>query len=134
MDRGEHLSHIEKQLILYSKNHFRTFDYQHDLKYFAAELYGLGIDQVQQYSVVNMVIDLYQKLINLGYLEMNLKRFLNDIFRLVYRERNEQKASWDDVILHMLIEIQGMQVRNIKGLEDLELGKPDLSILSITTS
>jgi predicted aldo/keto reductase-like oxidoreductase len=70
------LHKIEKQLILYTKGHFKRIKYEQDLKYFAAELYALSPEQVEWYSISHMVTDVYQKLVDHGLISFNLKNFL----------------------------------------------------------
>lgn len=123
------LHEVEKQLILYTKGHFKQVNYQEDLKYFAAKLYNLPPKHVELYSIVNMVIDLYQELIDNGYLKFNFKTFMNDIFKRAYREQNKREVNWNIIIREMLAEIQGMQVNNLTDKEDLELGEVNLSLI-----
>jgi hypothetical protein len=120
------LHKIEKQLILYTKGHFKQINYQEDLKYFAAELYGLEPERVEWYSIINMVNDVYQTLIDKGLIDFNLKNFLSDTFRRAYREESIMDVTWKIVVREMLGEIQGMQVQGT----GLELGKADLSLIS----
>lgn len=121
------LYEIEKQLILYTKCHFKRIDYKNDLKNFAAELYGLSPEQVELYSISNMVTDLYQKLANNGLITFNLKKFLSDTFRRAFREENKREIDWNIINREMLVEIQGMRIQGTI-LED-GLGKADLSLL-----
>ena len=123
------LYHYEKQLILYTKNHFKRIDYDRDLKYFAAEHYGLSLESTDDYNVLHMVIDLYQKLIDNDYKGFKIERFISDSFRRSRRERDSNEVSYDDILRQMLSEIQCMQVRGYSDKEDLELGEADLSIL-----
>lgn len=119
------LHEVEKQVILYSKGHFKQINYQQDLKYFAAELYDLNPEQVELYSIVNMVTDIYQTLVGNGLIDFNFKNFLSWTFRRAYRETSKNEVSWNIVLREMLAQIQGMQVLGT----GLELGKADLSII-----
>lgn len=122
------LHEIEKQLILYTKGHFGKIDYEKDLKYFAAELYGLYPEQVEWYSIFNMTIKLYQKLIDAGLIDFKLINFLSETFRRAYREEYEDKIDWMTVIRQILGEIQGMQVYEGDKIL-IELGNADLSLI-----
>jgi hypothetical protein len=119
------LHYWEKQLILYTKYHFDRLDYDKDLKRFAAELYYLSLEHVEKYGVLHMVVDLYQKLVDNETLSFKLERFISDIFRRSWRERDSREVSYDDVIRQLLAEIQGMQVLGT----GLELGSPDEKML-----
>lgn len=117
------LHNTEKQLILYTKNHFGRIDYEEDLKYFAARLYGLGPEQVGTYLIRSMVIELYQKLIGGGYLSFQLKTFMNDLFKRSWREKGRHEIDHSLLLRELLGDIQGMKVK------DIELGEADKSIL-----
>lgn len=123
------LLYIEKQLILYTKGHFKDLgqmDYATDLKYFASELYGLYPEQVEQRSIFHMVITLYQKLINNGYIRFNLEDYMSNLFKRSWLHYNDgNKISRENVLDQMLAEIQGTSVKG------MDLGKPDLTILTI---
>jgi hypothetical protein len=118
----------EKQLILYTKNHFKRNRSDEDLKYFAAKLYGLDPRQTEKYNVINMVVDLYEKLIAMGLIKFTLNSFLSETFRRAWRQNGNDNVNWDTVISHILAEIQGMQVKD-KEKVFIELGEADLSIL-----
>jgi hypothetical protein len=121
------LHYWKKQLILYTKNHFGRIDYEKDLKRFATELYYLSLEHVEKYSVLHMVVDLYQKLVDNEKIPFNLERFISDIFRRSWRERDSREVSYDDVIRQLLAEIQGMEVLG-KGLD---LGSPNERMLFV---
>jgi hypothetical protein len=118
------LHEYEKQLILYTKGHFKEINYNRDLKYFAAKLYDLYPSQVEQYSIIHMVTHIYQKLVTSGYIRFILPLFLDDIFKRAWRENGNHNASWDTVLNQMLAEIQNTRVQG------LNLGEADISILT----
>ena len=117
------LHYAEKQLILYTKGHFKRIDYYNDLKYFAANLYGLSVEQVDEYNILHMVIDLYEDLVDTRYIKFRLKHFLSDVFKRGFNDTGKNEIKWDNVIRHILAEIQGI------GVDGLELGKADLSLI-----
>jgi hypothetical protein len=119
------LHYWKKQLILYTKNHFGRIDYEKDLKRFAAELYYLSPEHVEKYSVLHMVVDLYQRLVDEGHISFKLEGFISDIFRRSFRERNSREVIYDDVLRQMLAEIQGIVVLGA----NLNLGSPDEKML-----
>jgi hypothetical protein len=119
------LHKIEKQLILYTKGHFNRINYEQDLKYFAAELYALSPERVELYSVSNMVMDVYQKLVDHGLIDFNLKNFLSDTFRRAFREEGKREVDWNIINRQILAQIQGMMVQGT----GLELGDADLSLM-----
>lgn len=123
---GVGLTIIEKQLILYTKGHFTDLgkmDYAEDLKYFAAEAYGLYPKQVEQRSIFHMVITLYQKLIDNGYIRFDLEQYMANLFKRSWLHDNDgNKISRENVLDQMLAEIQGCPVKG------MDLDKADLSI------
>jgi hypothetical protein len=119
------LHYWKKQLILYTKFHFGRIDYEKDLKRFAAELYGQSLEHVEKYSVLHMVVDLYQRLVDDGHISFKLEGFISDIFRRSFRERNSREVNYDDVLRQMLAEIQGIVVLGT----NLNLGSPDEKML-----
>jgi hypothetical protein len=121
------LHYWEKQLILYTKCHYGRIDYENDLKRFAAELYYQSLEHVEQYSVLHMVVNLYQRLVDNEKLPFKLERFISDVFRRSWRERDSREVSYDDVIRQLLAEIQGMEVLG----RGLDLGSPDEKMLLV---
>ncbi|MFS1518587.1 hypothetical protein V1503_19300 [Bacillus sp. SCS-151] len=113
---------IEKQLILYTKGHFKRIDYQNDLKFFAAELYGMYPEQVQKYSINHMVVQLYEKLVNAEYIPFTLQRFLENSFKRAWHD-GKSEIDYDVVLNQILAEIQNTAVKG------MNLGKADLSLL-----
>jgi hypothetical protein len=120
------LNYWEKQLILYVKGHFKRVDYQRDLNHFPANLYGLELEQVEQYSVFSMVVGLYQTLVDDGHIKFTLEGFISDVFkRSLFEREKKNQISYNDIIRQMLGEIQNIKVLG----ENLELGSPDSKLL-----
>ncbi|PLR99585.1 hypothetical protein [Bacillus sp. T33-2] len=118
------LHYWEKQLILYTKNHFPRTDYEKDLKRFPAELYVLSIEHTDDYNVLGMVVRLYQKLVDNGHIRFTLEKFIDNIFRRASFERHKNEVAYVDVLRQMLAEFQGLQVRDGESVI-LDLGKAD---------
>jgi hypothetical protein len=114
----------EKQLILYTKGHFKEIDYSRDLKYFAAEMYDLDPERVEQYSINHIVTNLYQKLVDAGFIEFSLKDFLQDTFKRSWLYYNSRSIDYRVVLEQMLAEIQKIRTHG------LDLGEVDHSILT----
>jgi hypothetical protein len=123
------LHEIEKQLILYTKGHFKRINYDEDLKHFAAKLYGLNTETVELYSIINMVIDTYQALVDLGYINFKIDKFLSDTFRRAWRDESKREVNWNTVLKEMLAEVSCMQVNFEEQSKSLNLGKVDLTII-----
>ncbi|WP_137743334.1 hypothetical protein [Robertmurraya siralis] len=119
------LHYWEKQLILYTKNHFERIDYDKDLKYFPAELYGLHPEQVELYNMLGMVVRLYQKLIDNGHIPFTLERFISENFRRAFRENNKHEISHKHILRQILAEISLIHVLDDKGKRIFELGEID---------
>jgi hypothetical protein len=113
----------EKQLILYTKGHFKEIDYSRDLKYFAAEMYDLDPERVEQYSINHIVTNLYQKLVDAGYIDFSLKDFLQDTFKRSWLYYNSRSIDYRIVLEQMLAEIQKIRTHG------LDLGEADILIL-----
>lgn len=118
------LHYWEKQLILYTKYHYGRIDYNKDLKRFSAELYGLGVENTDNYNVLGMVVRLYQKLVDAGHIRFNLEKYISDIFKRASFERGKKEVSYNDIIHQMLAEFQGLVVHEDEK-EILELGEVD---------
>jgi hypothetical protein len=116
------LNYWEKQLILYVKGHFKRVDYHRDLNHFPANLYGLELEQEEQYSVFGMVVGLYQTLVDDGHIKFTLEVFISDVFkRSLFEREKKNQVSYNDIIRQMLGEIQNIKVLGV----NLDLGKPD---------
>lgn len=115
----------EKQLILYTKGHFKRIDYKKDIKLFPAKLYGLGVDQVDMKNVLHMVVDIYDTLCKNKYIDFNLKTFIHSLLRESAFKGTSHKTNVDDILNMLLAEIQNIPVVS-KGLD---LGKADGELL-----
>jgi hypothetical protein len=119
------LNYWEKQLILYVKGHFKRVDYDKDLNHFPANLYGLELEQVEQYSVFGMVVGVYQSLVDDGRIKFTLETFISDVFkRSLFEREKKNQINYDDILRQMLGEIQSIKVLG----ENLELGSPDTNL------
>jgi hypothetical protein len=127
------LHHVEKQLIKYTKGHFNRMEFNDldDLKYFASKLYYIGLDQIDNRNVYHMVVNLYQELIDAGYITFKLENFLNTMFKRAWFDNDRKEISYNDVIKHILIEFQLLQIKGWDGhLPDIELGENDETIFT----
>lgn len=122
------LNYWEKQIILYTKGHFGKIDRATSLTYFAAEHFGLYPSQVEQYSINYMVTNLYEKLIDGGYIGFDLYSFIHEAFkRQHFHAESTDSVKWGDMLNLMLSDIQGISVRG-EGF-DLNLGAPNKNLL-----
>lgn len=125
------LHYWEKQLILYTKGHYvKNIDYNKDLRHFTANIYGLYFDQVKDYMVQGMVVDLYEKLVNNGLITHSIETFIADIFKRSFYDRGSYEVNRYDIIYYMLGEIQGISVLNV----GLDLGTTDDDLFHIINS
>lgn len=119
------LHYWEKQLILYTKGHFKRIDYKKDLKLFTAKLYGLGLEDVGMQNVLHMVLDVYETLCENGYINFKLKTFIATLLKKSAFKSESNKIDAYDILQELLAEIQGISVlRN-----GLDLGKADRELL-----
>ncbi|MET3505541.1 hypothetical protein [Halalkalibacter oceani] len=99
------LNHFEKQLILYTKGHFGRINYDQDLKYFASELYDIPVNHIDKYNILSMVVDIYQKMIDLKLMEeIKLRKFIGNIFYSAWMV--DGRISKDDLLKRLLSNIQ----------------------------
>lgn len=112
------LTVAEKQLVLYSKNHFKKMELLEDLKVFAGVQYDLYTNQVPPHSVYHMVVCLFFKLIDKGYITTQPKQFIMELFRT-----SEETLDYKDVISKMMVGIQWVKA------DGLNLGRADHLLL-----
>ncbi|MEB9467871.1 hypothetical protein P4J10_14445 [Bacillus cereus] len=111
----------EKQLILYTKGHFKRINYEKDIKHFAANLYGLKLKQVSTDNVLHMVLDIYEKLCLNDYIKFNFKNFISDLFKKSYFTDKGDKVDLSDILNQVLSQIQNIPVVR----SGLDLGEVD---------
>ncbi|WP_437261216.1 hypothetical protein [Bacillus thuringiensis] len=111
----------EKQLILYTKGHFKCINYEKDIKHFAANLYGLKLEQVSTDNVLHMVLDIYEKLCLNDYIKFNFKNFISDLFKKSYFTDKGGKVDLSDILNQVLSQIQNIPVVR----SGLNLGEAD---------
>ncbi|MFJ8528522.1 hypothetical protein [Bacillus sp. NPDC094106] len=119
------LHYWEKQLILYTKGHFKRIDYKKDIKLFTAKLYGLGLEDVGMQNVLHMVLDVYETLCKNGYINFNLKTFIATLLKKSAFKSESNKIDGYDILQELLAEIQNIPVLS-KGLD---LGEADRELL-----
>lgn len=119
------LHYWEKQLILYTKGHFKRIDYKKDLKLFTAKLYGLGLEDVGMQNVLHMVLDVYETLCENGYINFKLKTFIATLLKKTAFKSESNKIDAYDILHELLAEIQGIPVLS----NGLDLGEADRELL-----
>ncbi|WP_257142918.1 MULTISPECIES: hypothetical protein [Bacillus cereus group] len=119
------LHYWEKQLILYTKGHFKRIDYKKDLKLFTAKLYALGLEDVGSKNILHMVLDIYETLCENGYINFNFKTFIFNLLRESSFKSDSHSIDDNDILHKLLAEIQNIPVLS-KGLD---LGEPDSELL-----
>lgn len=119
------LHYWEKQLILYTKGHFKRIDYKKDIKLFTAKLYALGLEDVGSKNVLHMVLDIYNALCENGYINFNFKTFIFSLLRESAFKSEPHKIDDYGILHKLLAEIQNIPVLS-KGLD---LGEPDSELL-----
>ncbi|KXY51058.1 hypothetical protein AT268_31640 [Bacillus cereus] len=119
------LHYWEKQLILYTKGHFKRIDYKKDIKLFTAKLYGLGLEDVGMQNVLHMVLDVYETLCENGCINFKLKTFIATLLKKSAFKGEPHKIDEDDILHELLAEIQGISVLNT----GLDLGEANRELL-----
>lgn len=119
------LHYWEKQLILYTKGHFKRIDYKKDLKLFTAKLYGLGLEDVGMQNVLHMVLDVYETLCENGYINFKLKTFIATLLKKSAFKSESNKINTYDILHELLAEIQDIPVLS----NGLDLGEADRELL-----
>jgi hypothetical protein len=122
------LSYWEKQLIKYTKGHYGRIDYNKDLKHFPSAAYWIGLDQVEKYHILGMVVRIHEKLVKRGDLTFKLESFIDNVYRRSRMERSDyDNVNREDIMRQLLAEIQNMAVQG----RGLDLGEVDGDIFSL---
>lgn len=78
------LSHWEKQTILFLKGHFdkeqENKSQNLTIAHFVAEYYDLNLSQVNESNTFEMLVSIYQKLVEEKFMHFELKYFLVELF------------------------------------------------------
>lgn len=105
MNKGTY-TYWEKQLIAYTKGHYGFVNFSYTvLKYFAASMYDLQVEDVGKYSVNHMLFALHNK--------MNVSRGLEQTIESMFRRSNGTNISYEYVIHELLTDIQGAKTMGI---------------------
>lgn len=112
------LSQMEKQLILYTKGHFKkSGNLIEDLKVFVGEAYALSLEHVEMYSIYNFVIQTYDKLMYAKYIthQSPTEYLLTKIYS------RDLKRDDNSLLEFLLGDISIVKVKGLDlGLVDLE--------------
>lgn len=123
---GNELRFIDKQVVLYTKGHYNKDVTKQGgvlyLDYFAAWYYDLRLDRVNESIVYNMVMDVYVRLEELGYVTVRIEEMFARLFKNMHWA-GDHGISRAMVIRYLLDEMQSIQVYDEKTDElliDLE--------------
>jgi Mg2+ and Co2+ transporter CorA len=128
LEQDNELSYWEKQLIKYTKGHYDRIDYNKDLKHFPSAAYWIGLDQVEKYHTLGMIVRLHEKLVKRGDLTFKLESFIDNIYRRSRMERSDyENVNREDIMRQLLAEIQNMAVQG----RGMDLGEADEKLFSV---
>lgn len=127
------LTHYQKQIILWTKDHFRDYP-DMTLEKLVAKTYDLQLEQVTERNIYNILLDIYGALVKEGLLHFSLERFLLDAFK---QNRYSNESGQDgqvirrkDLIRLLIAELQGLKVwDDLMKVKLLDLGEADLSLI-----
>ena len=116
-DLSVELSHQEKQIILYSKNHFEKTNTLEDIRLILGPLFGIKPKDVSPHGVYSYVVRLFLKLEEAGYVT-NIAYFLENLFKTA-----SDKIDYIAMMDKMMVE---MSIAQASGMN---LGEPDYSLI-----
>lgn len=119
---GNGLRFIDKQVVLYTKGHYNKDVTKQGgvlhLEYFAAWYYDLRLDRVNESIVYNMLMDVYVRLEELGYVSVSIEEMFARLFKDMHWA-GAHGISRAMVIRYLLDEMQSIQVYDEKTDEIL---------------
>lgn len=117
------LTHSEKQFIKYTKGHFaRSENRIDDIKLIVAKAYALPEDDVALYSVIHFVTQLFDRLMQHGYISTEGKTPLKYMLDYIYKDNLQRD---DETLFYFMY----YRIQNV-AVEGLELGEADSSYLN----
>lgn len=127
------LTHYQKQIILWTKNRFQDYP-DMTLEKLVAKTYDLQLENVTERNIYNILLDIYESLVQEGLLNFSLERFLLDAFK---QNRYSNEAGQDGLIIRrkdlirlLIAELQGLKVwDDLMKVKLIELGEVDVSLL-----
>lgn len=127
------LTHYQKQIILWTKNRFQDYP-DMTLEKLVAKTYDLQLEHVTERNIYNILLDIYEALVQEGLLNFSLERFLLDAFK---QNRYSNEAGQDGLIIRrkdlirlLIAELQGLKVwDDLMKVKLIELGEVDVSLL-----
>jgi hypothetical protein len=115
----EKLTKMEQQVILYSKNWFERTELLNDLRVFVSKAYMISLEHMYDYSVYHFITQLWFKLFDYDKVQM--------IVRELFKSKRD--INYKDIIETMMSDFANLRVYDKDGVEVLELGEPDYSLL-----
>lgn len=116
----------ELQLIKYSKGHYGSSVNNERLFHFPAKLYGYYVRDVDYTSLLHMIVELHQKLVEDNYIKnFQLKRFLSEMFRRAKLYHNKDNIGYWQIIETLMSDFS---LLSIHDMNDLEFGELDIDL------
>ena len=118
------LTHSEKQFVLYSKGHFvRSANRIDDINLIVAKAYALPKDDVGLYSVIHFVSQLFDRLMQKGYISTEGKTPLKYMLDCIYKDNLQRD---DETLFYFMY----CRIQNV-AVEGLQIGEADSSYLKL---
>jgi len=115
-----YLSYYEKQLILYTKGHFKKNYIFNDIKFFVSKEYDLNINQVSWNSIYYFIVNIYFKLIEHDCIQKPIQKFVLSLFN-----SPTDLIDYYSIIEKMITEI------SFTNTKTLNLGNIDIELYSL---
>lgn len=127
------LTHHQKQIILWTKDHFREHP-EMTLEKLVAKTYDLQLEHVTERNIYSILLVIYEELVQEGLLHFSLETFLLDAFK---QNRYSNESGQDgqvirrkDLIQLLIAELQGLKVwDDLMKVKFIDLGEADLTLL-----
>lgn len=118
------LTHSEKQFVLYTKGHFIQAENRiDDINKIVAKAFALPEDDVELYSVIHFVTQLFDRLIQNGYIPTEGKTPLKYMLDYIYKDNLKRD---DETLFYFMYH----RIQNTRS-KGLKLGEADSSYLTL---
>ena len=116
------LTHSEKQFIKYTKGHFvRSENRMDDINLIVAKAFRLPKDDVGLYSVIHFVTQLFDRLMQHGYISTEGKTPLKYMLDCIYKDNLKRE---DETLFYFMYH----RIQNVT-VEGLDIGEADSNYL-----
>lgn len=119
------LTYWEKQLILFTKGHYKTTEIVY-LRILVAEAYALPLESLHMHSVFHMMTELHSKLVAAKILRFDLLDF---VYNSAKRSELHGAITIESFIWELFAQFQGISVKTDRY--ELDLGEVDVKLFNL---